>query len=53
MNYIQERAEQIKVIRVAKIKGTKTAIAQNELKLLEGLDRIDYGKKQKYTKGWY
>jgi hypothetical protein len=44
-NYIAERAEQIKVIKVSKIKGTKQAIAQNELKLLEGFDRIDYNKR--------
>jgi hypothetical protein len=46
-NYVTERAEQIKVIKVSKIKGTKQAIARNELKLLEGFDRIDFTKKQK------
>lgn len=42
---IEERAEAIKVIKVGKIKGTKQYIAEKELKLLDGLDRIDYTKK--------
>lgn len=47
MAIIEERAENIKVIKVGKLKGTKQEIKDKELKLLDGLDRIDYRKIKK------
>ena len=38
---IKERAEEIKIIDSGKLKGTKQAV-QKELKLLDGVNKIDY-----------
>lgn len=41
---IHERAEQIKVIKIDKLKGSKPQDARkvSEVKLLHGVDKIDY-----------
>jgi hypothetical protein len=47
MNYfdgVLARANEIKVIQVSKLKGTKEVIKAKELQLLNGLDKIDYRK---------
>jgi len=46
LKIIETRADEIKVIRVGKIPSCKPAIRENELKLLEGFDKIDYTKRR-------
>ena len=43
---IHERAEQIKVINIGKLKGTKPQDVQKtkEVKLLDGVNKVDYRK---------
>ena len=45
MGIVHERPENIKVIKVGKLKGTKQT-KEKELMLLDGKDRIDYSNKK-------